>query len=175
MSVALTVEDDEVVAVPLVLLVDPLFGCSAVRGVNATETLCPGRIPRSRRRSTLAVTTCTWSSTSGLALSMSRMIFEASARRSGVSRITMAFCAFTGCTRRKSNSWQSGHDLGQVLRRDRVRQIERADFFVFHVLALLRRVRRDENHAAESGFQNDLLSSEISSSASSSVRWANPP
>ena len=92
--------------VGVVVLVEPdvLLGCTLVRGVNEIATLCPGKSPKSRKRSTLAVTTCTCSNTSGLALSISRMIFDASASRSGVSRITMAFCAFTCCTRRKSSS-----------------------------------------------------------------------
>ena len=88
------------------LLVD-VCGWIDVRGVNASETVCPGKMPRSRKRSMLAVITCTCTKTSGLALSMSRMIFAATASLSGVSRITIAFCEFTCCRRCRSSSWRS--------------------------------------------------------------------
>src|SRR3970282_17403 len=49
----------------------------------------PGRMPNSRRRSRRACSTVTCTRTSGLARSMSRMIFSATATLSGVSRMTM--------------------------------------------------------------------------------------
>ncbi len=75
-------------------------------GVNASVELVPGWIPMFLRRSRRACSTAIWITTSGFALSMSSMIFCASITRSGVSRMTMAFCALICCTRRRSSNWR---------------------------------------------------------------------
>ena len=90
----------EVVDVPVVVVVVP-------GGTTPIDALCPGRMPRFLILSSRASSTCTWITTSGLALSISLIIFSAIASLSGVSRMMIAFCAFNCCSRFKSSNCRS--------------------------------------------------------------------
>src|SRR5579871_4349507 len=89
-----------------VVLEQPAVVLAQFVGLIAMDALCPGRMPRSRRRSVRACKTSSWMTTSGLALSMSLMILLARAILSGVSRMTMAFWALTWVMRLRSRSWR---------------------------------------------------------------------
>ena len=81
----------------------PVSGPSEERGVKINGTEVEGRIPNSRARSRRACSTVTWITTSGLARSISWMIFSATATLSGVSRMMMAFCEVLGVMRVSSS------------------------------------------------------------------------